>query len=263
MRVVMSSRRRIVERNLERCFPELDAARRNELLKASFTSLARTVFETAWAWSPSKRLDRMGRADGFSNLTQFSKAGRGMLILTLHSTCLEIGAHYFGLGLKRNGIESAGIYRPLRSPVLEWYQNRGRSRYADSMISKRDMRSAIRLLRRGGAVWYAPDQDFGPRESVFAPFFNIPAASLLATRKLAQLTGCAVVPMYPYYDAGLACYRVEVLPALEDFPGEDAVADLARINRVTEDLIRSRPEQYWWVHRRFKTRPPGEPPFYS
>ncbi len=263
MSVAMKSRRRVVERNLERCFPELDATQRRALRKATFTSLGRTVFETAWSWSPSRRLDRQGQVEGFENLSAISAQGRGVLVLTLHSTCLEIGAWFFGGELMRHRIESAGIYRPLRSAVLEWYQNRGRSRYADDMISKRDLRSAIRLLRRGGAVWYAPDQDFGPRESEFAPFFNIPTASLLATRKLAQLTGCAVVPMFPYYDPGQRRYRVEVWPALDQFPGEDAVQDLTRINQLTETMIRSQPGQYWWVHRRFKTRPPGEPPFYS
>lgn len=263
MRGLMAGRRRVAARNIQRCFPELDADAQQRLLKDSFKALARTVFETAWAWSPPAWLDQRGEVAGMENLLAANAGGRGILMFTMHSTALEIGAYYIGLAMKREGLTAAGIYRPLGSEVIEWYQNRGRSRYASAMISKRDLRSAIRLLRRGGVAWYAPDQDFGPRESEFAPFFGIQAASLLATRKLAEITGCAVVPMYPYYDAARRRYCVQVLPALEGFPGEDVVADLSRINKVTEDLIRTAPEQYWWVHRRFKTRPPGEAPFYS
>jgi KDO2-lipid IV(A) lauroyltransferase len=263
MRGLMASRRRVAARNIERCFPELNTPAQQKLVRDSFAALARTVFETAWAWSPPRWLDRKGRVEGMENLVAANAGGRGILLFTMHSTALEIGAYYIGLAMKRQGMTAAGIYRPLRSPVLEWYQNRGRARYASDMISKRDLRSALRLLRRGGVAWYAPDQDFGPRESEFAPFFGIQAASLLATRKLAEITGCAVVPMYPYYDAATHCYHVRILPALEGFPGPAVVPDLARVNKVTEDLIRTHPEQYWWVHRRFKSRPEGEPPFYG
>jgi KDO2-lipid IV(A) lauroyltransferase len=263
MRMLMASRRRVAARNIERCFPELDVSAQQQLVRESFAALGRTVFETAWAWSPPHWLGRKGQIEGMENLLVANTGGRGILLFTMHSTSLEIGAQFIGLAMMRHGMTAAGIYRPLRSEVLEWYQNRGRARYAWNMISKRDLRSAIRLLRRGGVAWYAPDQDFGPRESEFAPFFGIPAASLLATRKLAEITGCAVVPMYPYYDAAARLYRVRVLPALDGFPGAEVVPDLARVNKITEDLIRTRPEQYWWVHRRFKSRPEGEPPFYA
>jgi KDO2-lipid IV(A) lauroyltransferase len=131
------------------------------------------------------------------------------------------------------------------------------------MISKREMRGAIRLLRDGGLVWYAPDQDFGRDQSVFAPFFGIQTATLLATHRLAQLTGCAVVPMFPVYDEMTRRYTIHFLPALEFFPGTDAVPDLARVNAIMEVQIRAAPAQYWWIHRRFKTRPDGEAPFYA
>jgi len=155
------------------------------------------------------------------------------------------------------------MYRPLRSPVLEWYQNRGRSRYTVCMIEKSDLRGAVRYLRGGGVLWYAPDQDFGAKRSVFVPFFGLQAATLAATERLVQLTGCAVVPMFPVYDASSRRYTVKFWPALEDFPTGEVVADLARINMLLEEHVRQAPEQYWWIHRRFKTRPPGEPPFYD
>ena len=264
MRVVMRRRRKVAERNLHHCFPELDAQQQQSLLHGSFYALARAVFETARSWAgPSSYIERFGQLEGIENLQAAFGAGRGVLLISLHSTCLEIGGHIFGSAMKRRGWNLAPVYRPLKNEVVEWYQNRGRLKYADGLISKRNMRDVIRQLRQGNIVWYAPDQDFGPDQTAFAPFFGVQTASLLATHKLAALSGCAVVSMFPFYDAAIKRYRVLLSPALEAFPSNDETADLTRINQLTEELIRSAPEQYWWVHRRFKTRPPGEPPFYS
>jgi KDO2-lipid IV(A) lauroyltransferase len=204
----------------------------------------------------------MLRVEGLDNVKQACRDGRGILLVTAHLSCLEIGARFMALALGPD-LPASGIYSPLRGEVMEWYQNRGRRLYAASMISKRDMRSAIRLLRRGGLVWYAPDQDFGREQSEFAPFFGIQTATLLATHRLPAMTGCAVVPMFPVYDEASRCYTIRFLPELKPFPGPDAAADLAAVNALMEQHVREVPEQYWWVHRRFKTRPEGEPPFYA
>ena len=264
MRLTMGRRRKVAERNLQACFPELDAEQQQKLLKSCFYALARAVFETAWIWAgAAKRIERVSQLEGMEHIAAAQSNGKGVLLMGLHSTCLEMGGHIFGTEIKRRGWISAPMYRPLKNAVIEWYQNRGRLQYADGMISKRNMRDAIRQLRQGNIVWYAPDQDFGPDQTAFAPFFGIQTASLLATHKLAALTGCVVVPMFPFYDRVKKRYRVLLSPALEGFPSNDETADLTRINRITEQLIRTAPDQYWWVHRRFKTRPPGEPPFYS
>jgi KDO2-lipid IV(A) lauroyltransferase len=264
MRTTMRRRRKIAERNLQRCFPELDPLKRQQLLEGCFYSLARAVFEMAWIWHGAQaRLERVSQLEGFENLEAARSNGKGVLLMGLHSTCLEMGGFVVGHAMKRQGWIAAPMYRPLKNPVVEWYQNRGRLKYTRGLISKRNMRSAIRQLSKGNIVWYAPDQDFGPDQTGFAPFFGIQTASLLITHKLAALTGCAVVPMFPYFDAAIKQYRVLLLPALAEFPCGDELEDLTRINRTTEELIRMAPEQYWWVHRRFKTRPPGEPPFYS
>jgi KDO2-lipid IV(A) lauroyltransferase len=258
---LMKSRRRVARRNIERCFPELGEAAREGLVDACFRSMGRMPFEIAWSWSASdRRLRRMGRSEGLSAASAAFADGRGVLLISAHFSCLEIGGRLATLDLPR----AAGVvYRPLRSPVLEWYQNRGRARYAEARISKRDMRSAIRYLRAGGVLWYAPDQDFGPRQSVFVPFFGIPAATLTATLRLVELTGCHVVPMFPRYDAATRQYIVHFRPPLKDFPTGDSLADLGRLNAMLEEQVREAPEQYWWIHRRFKTRPEGEPPFYD
>lgn len=259
MRLVLKNRRRIAGRNIECCFPDMPTEARDAVLRNCFRSLARAVFEIAWSWSASvRRIRRMGHVEGLEHVVAARQGGRGVLLFTAHISCLEIGARLLAMELP-----IAAIYRPLRSPVLEWYQNRSRLAYGEAVISKREMRSAIRLLRQGSLIWYAPDQDFGPEHSVFAPFFGIQTATLLATYRLAQLTGCAVVPMFPVYDERTRHYLVRILPALGSFPGPDAGADLARVNAIMEAHIRSAPGQYWWVHRRFKTRPDGEAPFYD
>lgn len=261
MKTMMASRRRIAHRNLALCLPELDEAGREAMIDGCFRSLARMVAEMAWCWSgPAKDLS------GISHLSDDARAamdtavasGRGVLVVTAHVTCLEVGARVLG-----EIYPGQGVYRPLGNEVIEWYQNRGRSWYAEGMISKRDIRSLVRLLRRGGFAWYAADQDFGPSQSVFAPFFGIPTATLLATHRLPKMTGCQVMAMLPRYVEAEDRYVIEVSPVLDDFPTDDPVADLARVNAVLEAQVRRAPEQYWWIHRRFKTRPPGEPDIYG
>ena len=251
-------RREIAIRNLNRCFPEWSEEKKQQVLRSSFDSIARMIVETSWCWSgPLGRSLNLGRVHGMENLLLAEKNGNGVLLVTGHSTCLEIGARIMAHGRK-----AGGVYRPLRNPVMEWYQNRGRLRYVDFMISKRNAKRAVKTLRTGGTLWYAPDQDFGLDQSAFAPFFGIQTASLLATHRLPKMTGCAVVFMYPVYNQEDGRYDIHVSPALEKYPSNDPVVDLARINAMIEKQVRKAPEQYWWIHRRFKTRPEGEPPFY-
>ncbi len=256
---VLTSRRRIAERNIAVCLPELDEEARERLLRQCFRSLARMLAEMAWCWAHNpKDIFTIADKPGFEHLDTARAGGRGVLVVTAHVTCLEIGARVLA-----ESVPGRGIYRPLGNPVMEWYQNRGRHRYADGMITKRDMRAAVRYLRDGGVLWYAPDQDFGPEQSVFAPFFGVSTATLLATHRLPRLTGCAVVTMMPRFDADTGRYVVEMTPPMENFPSDDPVADLTRVNAVLEAQVRKAPEEYWWVHRRFKTRPEGEPDFYG
>jgi KDO2-lipid IV(A) lauroyltransferase len=253
-------RRRIAERNLERCFPDWSPERREQLLAAHFRALARMLFETCWSWSAGDaRFRRAVRIEGAAHLDTARAGGKGIMLITAHVTCLEMGGRITCLAAP----ETHAVYRPLRSPVLEWYQNRSRESYAAASISNRDTRGILRALRRNEAIWYAPDQDFGAERSVFAPFFDIETASLEATVRLVQLSGCAVVPMYVVFDAASRTWALQFDAPLEGFPSGDVRADLARINRIFEEKIRSAPEQYWWIHRRFKTRPDGEPPFYD
>jgi KDO2-lipid IV(A) lauroyltransferase len=258
MLVLMGRRREIAKRNIAACFPDWSEARRRKLLRGSFSSLARTLVEMAWLWTDGgRKVLSMGEIHGIENMEAAVSRG-GVLMVTAHFTSLEVGGR-----LLCDKFTGGGLYRPLSNEVMEWYQTRGRLAWADVMISKRNIRAAIRHLRTPDNLWYAPDQDFGPSQSVFAPFFGIPTASLVATHKIPSMTGCSVVPMYPRYDRKRKVYEVYVGPALEDFPTDDVTADLARINAILEEQVRQVPDQYWWIHRRFKTRPEGEPGFYD
>ena len=139
---------------------------------------------------------------------------------------------------------------------------RARLRYADAMFAKDDLRATVKYLRRGGTLWYAPDQDMRGKDSVFVPFFGVPAATITATHHLARLSGAAVIPFFHKRNADGGGYTLRLEAPLADFPSSDVVADTARVNAVIERMVREAPEQYLWVHKRFKSRPPGEASLY-
>jgi KDO2-lipid IV(A) lauroyltransferase len=154
-----------------------------------------------------------------------------------------------------NHVRLAGMYRRHRSPVMEWAVLRGRLRYACAMFGNGDTRAAIRHLKRGGLLWYAPDQDMRGKDTVFAPFFGIPAATITATHQFARLTGCAVVPFFHRREGDR--YVLQVGEPLSPFPTDDAVADSSAVNAAIETMVRAAPSQYLWLHRRFKRQPDG------
>jgi KDO2-lipid IV(A) lauroyltransferase len=258
MRLAMKRRRLVVERNLALCFSDLDVDQRTEICRQHFGHLAESLAETASAWCRPGRFDhRFGETQGLEHVAAAQASGRGVLMLTAHATCIELGARLVG-----EAVSSAGIYRPLRQPVLEAFQNRGRARYGEAMIPRDNVRAMVRHLRGGGVLWYAPDQDFGPSRSAFAPFFGVPTATATGLLDLTRLGRAVVVPMYPLKQRdGRVIVHFE--PAWENFPSGDDEADLTRFNAFLERYIRLNPPQYWWLHRRFKTAPPGLPDRYS
>lgn len=247
-------RTRIGAVNLALCFPELSDAERGKLLRGQLESVGIALFETALAWWGSeRRLARISEVVGLEHLHRAQSSGRGILFLTGHFTLLELGAR-----LLTPYHRFHAMYRPQPNALFEAVMEQVRRRHSGlPTITQNDIRTTVRVLKRGGAVWYAPDHDYG-RQSVFAPFFGVPALTITATSRLARMSNALVLPYYPQRLPD-GRYRVTVLPPLEDFPGADAVADATRINTVLEDCIRRVPEQYLWLHRRFKHRPPGEP----
>ena len=249
---LLRGRRRTAEANLALCFPEWDDDRRRRLLRANFRSLGLGVFEflRAWGGRPAP-VEKDCELTGLEHLEAARAGGRGVLFVSAHFTTLEICMRQLC-----HRIPLAGMYRPHEQPAMEWAVKRGRLRHAVRMFAREELRPAIRYLKQGGLLWFAPDQETRRGDSVFVPFFGQPAWSLTSTHQLARLSGAAVLPLFhERLDDGR--YRIEILPALAGFPGEDATADTARVMAVLEGLIRRRPEQYLWLHQRFKRQPDG------
>lgn len=258
---VAGSRRRIAARNLALCFPAWSAAERERLLKANFASMGIAFFEMAmsWWWS-RRRLARLAHIEGLEHLRQAQAEGQGVILMALHFTTLEIGAALLG---QVHTID--GMYREHRNPVFDYVQRRGRERHNRdaTAIEREDVRAMLKVLRAGRAIWYAPDQDYGARQSLFVPLFGIPAATVTATSTFARLGRARVVPFTQRRKEDGSGYRLVLHPPLEHFPGDSAEADCLRLNQWVERAVSACPEQYLWAHRRFKTRPPGEPNLYG
>ncbi|MBI6951681.1 lipid A biosynthesis lauroyl acyltransferase [Pseudomonas sp. B21-023] len=254
-------RRRIAARNLELCFPALSGDERQRLLKENFASTGIAFFEMAMSWWwPKARLARLAHIEGIEHLQAAQREGEGAILMAVHFTTLEIGAALLG---QVHTID--GMYREHGNPVFDFIQRRGRERHnADSLAVERDdVRGMLKLLRKGRAIWYAPDQDYGLKQSIFVPLFGIPAATVTATTKFARLGKARVIPFTQKRLEDGSGYRLVVHPPLADFPGETEEADCLRINQWVEGVLRECPEQYLWAHRRFKSRPEGEPRLYD
>jgi len=258
---VAGQRRRIAARNLELCFPELSGAQRERLLKENFASTGIAFFEMAMSWWwPKARLARLAHIEGLEHLRDAQRDGQGAILMAVHFTTLEIGAALLG---QAHTID--GMYREHGNALFDYVQRRGRERHnLDALAVERDdVRGMLKLLRNGRATWYAPDQDYGIKQSVFVPLFGIPAATVTATTKFARLGRARVIPFTQRRLEDGSGYRLVVHPPLEDFPGESEEADCLRINQWVEGVLRECPEQYLWAHRRFKSRPEGAPRLYE
>ena len=250
---LLRGRRRIAERNLRLCFPELDDDARARLLHENLVDGGVMLAEFALAWMGSARaVARVPVAiEGLEHLDAARVAGRGVLLVGAHFSHLELCAR-----LVSQRIRIGGMYRRHEDAAFEWAIRRARLAYADAMFTKEELRQTVRYLKSGNTIWYAPDQDMRGKDSVFVPFFGVPAATITATHHLARLSGALVIPFFHRrLDRGGYAIRLEA--PLEDFPGDDAVADTARVNAVVERMVREAPAQYLWMHKRFKTRPPG------
>lgn len=256
LQAAMRKRRAIAARNLELCFPELHAARRAVLLRAHFDALGIGVFEFARAWWGSVAPLRRGLVvEGLQHMRAARSGGRGVIVVSGHFTTLEVCGR-----LMCDHVPLAGMYRPYTQPAMEWAVRRGRARYAAAMFPKQDLRGAVRHLKRGGLLWYAPDQDPSRGDSAFVPFFGQPAHSLNSTHQLARMSGASVL-FFQHWRRDDGGYTLRLVPAGADFPGPDAAADTAGVMAAIESMARNAPEQYLWIHRRFKRQPDGGSPY--
>ncbi|MBX8489906.1 lipid A biosynthesis lauroyl acyltransferase [Pseudomonas cichorii] len=261
MYCVATDRKYIASRNLELCFPHLSAAQRKQLLKENFASTGIAFFEMAMSWWWSRgRLAKLAHIEGLEHLQHAQQKGEGVILMALHFTTLEVGAALLG---QQHTID--GMYREHKNPLFDFVQRRGRERHnLDSLaVEREDVRGMLKLLRSGRAIWYAPDQDYGAKQSVFVPLFGIQAATVTATSKFAKLGRAQVVPFTQQRLADGSGYKLVIHPPLTDFPGQSDEEDCLRINQWVEIAITECPEQYLWAHRRFKSRPEGEPKLYK
>ncbi len=256
---LVPSRRRVVLTNLRLCFPQMPEAQRHRLAKQNMAATATALFEGALSWwGKDERLRPLYRIEGLEHLQQARAQGKGVILLGGHYTTLEISGRLLAFHVP--GLQP--IYKPARNPLFEAFMASSRKRLFDDLLPSSEMRRIVRSLKAGKVVWYAPDQDFGRKQTVFAPFFGVATASLTSTAGLARLAAAPVVPYYSERLPGKAGYLIRLLPALKGFPSGDAVADASTVNQTIENQARQVPEQYLWVHRRFKTRPEGEPSVY-
>jgi KDO2-lipid IV(A) lauroyltransferase len=259
LRALARSRVHVARRNLALCFPDLSDDDRDALLRENFADMGRMFAEFALSWmAPDRNFRRIPHhVEGIEHLQAAQAQGRGVLLVGGHFSHLELCAR-----LIAQHVPLAGLYREHGSPVFEWAIKQRRLRYAQAMFGRKELRATVRHLKRGGALWYAPDQDMRGKDSVFAPFFGIPASTITATHHLARLSGAAVIAFAHRRLPGSDGYEIRLSPPLADFPSDDEVADTARINATIESAVLAAPTQYLWLHKRFKTRPFGSPPLY-
>jgi len=249
-------RRRIAAINLKLCFPEYN---QQALLRQHFESLGMGIFEMLSAWWQSEAFfQSLWHIHGVEHLHAALARGKGVILFSAHFNALEVGGRFATLQTPIHA-----IYRPHEHPLIEYFFKHSREQHAQQAIHRDNGRAMLRSLKQNKTLWLAVDQNYGHKNSVFADFLGIPAATNTAFSRLAQLSGAAVIPFFTqrldHYRGG---YQITFHPPLVDFPSGDDLADATRINQFIEQQVRRAPEQYLWVHRRFKDRPVGEERFY-
>lgn len=252
-------RRAIVLRNLELCFPDMAPHERDALAKRHFEALGMSLIETGFGrWASDQRLTSRTTVEGIEHVLAALNEGRGVILLSAHFTTLEIS----GRILKLHIPPFDAVYRKNRSAFITEILRSGRERSAARTIEKRDIKNMVRSLRQGRVVWYAPDQSYSRKGAEVVPFFGVPCMHTTATSTLARLGNAVTIPYFPERLAD-GRYLLRVLPPLEDFPGDDLVEDAMKYVRVLEQHVRRCPEQYYWIHRKFKDLPGDYPDYYA
>jgi len=251
-------RREVVLTNLKLCFPQWTEAERRRVGRAHFQAFGRSVLEHGILWWSSKaRVQRLVRIEGIEHWQ--AAAGRPVILLAPHFIGLDMGGMRLG-----SEYRVVSVYSRQKDPTFDAALYSGRTRFVMPELYSRQegVRSVVKALRRGLPFYYLPDMDYGSRDSIFVPFFGVPAATITGLSRIARLAGAIVVPAVTRQLPGAAGYVLTFYPAWRDFPSDDVERDTRRMNAFIEARVLEMPEQYYWLHKRFKTRPPGEAKFY-
>lgn len=258
MLILQPRRRHIAAVNLALCFPQLSGQECTALLHHHFESLGISLMETAMSWwMPDARLRPLAHIEGLEHLDHALAGGHGVILLSAHFTTLEIGTHLLAIHARFHA-----MYRTHKNALFEAVMKRAREARCEKAIASDDVRGMLHSLQQNIPVWYASDQNYGHKHSVFVPFFGVAAATNPAPARLAKISGAPIVPFFVQRLPDAQGYQLVLLPALENMPGPSIENDMRHIHHMIEAQVRKVPEQYLWVHRRFKDRPPGETDVY-
>lgn len=253
-------RTHIIETNINLCFPEKTDNERKVLCRKAFTSTIMAIFEFSLSWWGTKQqLSQLHKVEGMEHLNKALEKGKGVILLSSHFTTMEIA----GACLCQHLDNLVLTYKRSNNELLEYFIQSQRLEKSAGLIKHKSLREILRSINQGNVVWFAPDQDFGRKDSIFAPFMGIMTSTLLSTQRIAKLTGAPVIPFYGARLDDQSSYVIRLSPALENFPIGDDLHDATIINQAIEKQIKQSPEQYLWAHRRFKTRPEGEKDVYT
>lgn len=253
-------RRHVVRVNIQRCFPELPPRVQARLVHRHFRAFGQTVLDIGIAWWASKsRLKRITRFRGYAHFDQALRVKRNIVLLAPHFLGLDIGG--IRTSMERPVVS---VFRHPDNALVARMMHRARARFGARLVEhNKSFTALVKQTKKGVPLYYLPDQDAGHRNSVFAPFFGIPAATFAVLPRIAKMTDAVVIPCITRQLAWGRGYEIEFRPPLKNFPSGDALADATRMNQEIQIAVRESPEQYFWLHKRFKTRPKGEPDFYS
>lgn len=256
--VLAAERRKVADINLHLCFPEMGKAERMRLIRAHFRVFGRAFIEHGilW-WSSAERINNLVRVEGEEHMRALK--GKAAILLTPHFVGLDAGGSWIGQRL-----DVVCVYSKQKNRYLSDLMLKGRTRFGNQRLYSRQqgLRPIIKGLREGLPFIYPTDQDQTVKDGAFIPFFGVPAATLTTVPRLAKMTGAIVVPCITRMLPGGEGYVLKFYPPWENYPTGDDIADTRRINEFIEQRVLEMPEQYYWLHKRFKTRPEGEERFY-
>ena len=251
-------RRKVALTNLMLCFPQWSEVQRRRIARRHFQAFGRSLLEHGilW-WSSKERVQRLVRMEGIEHWQ--AVAGRPVIFLAPHFIGLDMGG--IRIGAEHRVVS---VYSRQKDPAFDQVLYQGRTRFVmPELFSRQEgVRSVIKALRRGLPFYYLPDMDFGGRDAIFSSFFGVPTATITGLSRIARLAGAAVVPAVTRQLPGAGGYILTFYPAWRNFPSDDLATDTRRMNAFIEERVLEMPEQYYWLHKRFKTRPPGEAKFY-